>query len=89
MAMLEAIEGEVHVEVRKIYPNAELPTFATERIAPDALRMDYSSSRPLVPFCQGLIEGCVGPVGAAGPASPRAARPGLRVVTSLNPGPCA
>lgn len=59
LAMLEAIEGEVHVEVRKIYPNAELPTFATERLAPDALRMDYSSTRPLVPFCQGLIEGCV------------------------------
>lgn len=71
MAMLEAIEGEVHVEVRKIYPNAELPTFATERIAPDALRMDYSSSRPLVPFCQGLIEGCVGHFGVAASVAAR------------------
>lgn len=59
LAMLEAIEGEVHVEVRKIYPDAELPSFATERIAPGALRMDYRSTRPLVPFCRGLIEGCV------------------------------
>ncbi len=59
LAMLEAIEGEVHVEVRKIYPGAELPTFATERLGPGELRMDYSSTRPLVPFCAGLIEGCV------------------------------
>lgn len=64
LAMLEAIEGEVHVEVRKIYPDAELPTFATRRLAPGALRMDYSSTRPLVPFCQGLIEGCVDHFGA-------------------------
>lgn len=59
MAMLEAIEGEVHVEVRKIYPDAELPSFQTERLGDDGLRMTYSSSRPLVPFCKGLIEGCV------------------------------
>lgn len=56
--LLEAIEGEVHVEVRKLYPDAELPTFQTERLAADTLRMSYSSTRPLSHFCHGLIEAC-------------------------------
>ncbi|MGB0438917.1 MAG: heme NO-binding domain-containing protein [Paracoccaceae bacterium] len=57
-AMLEAIEGEVHVEVLKLYPDAELPKFDTERLD-DGLRMVYSSPRPLMAFCQGLIEACL------------------------------
>lgn len=57
--MLEAIEAEVHVEVLKLYPDAELPSFATERMADGALRLVYRSPRPLVPFCHGLIEACV------------------------------
>jgi hypothetical protein len=58
-AMLEAIENEVHVEVRKLYPEAELPTFATERVEPGILTMTYRSPRPLIAFCHGLIEACL------------------------------
>lgn len=58
--MLEAIENEVHVEVLKLYPDAELPTFSTQRFSDGAgLKMTYSSDRPLNHFCLGLIEGCV------------------------------
>jgi len=57
--MLEAIEDEVHVEVRKLYPDAELPKFETRRVGPDSLVMSYSSERPLKHFCLGLIEACV------------------------------
>lgn len=57
--MLEAIEGEVHVEVLKLYPDAELPRFATERLPDGALRFIYCSPRQLVPFCRGLIEACL------------------------------
>lgn len=57
--MLEAIDGEIHVEVRKLYPEAELPRFTTERKSDDFLEMVYSSPRPLVGFCHGLIEACV------------------------------
>jgi hypothetical protein len=56
--MLEAIEGDIHVEVRKLYPEADLPTFDTHRPEPDVLNMTYTSPRPLTDFCQGLIEGC-------------------------------
>lgn len=59
LSMFEAIEGEVHVEVRKLYPDVELPTFDTERPQPDELRMTYSSPRPLADFCHGLVEACV------------------------------
>lgn len=58
-SMLESIENEVHVEVRKLYPEVELPTFATKRLAPDTLQMIYTSDRPLIAFCQGMIEACI------------------------------
>ena len=57
--MLDAIETEVHVEVRKLYPDAELPSFATTWRNDRELLLDYASSRPLVAFCHGLIEGCI------------------------------
>lgn len=57
--LLERVDGEVHVEVRKLYPDAELPSFDTERVQPGHLRMTYRSARPLVPFCHGLIDACV------------------------------
>ena len=56
--MLEAIEGEIHVEVRKLYPDADLPSFDTTRHGPGSLDMTYRSPRPLADFCQGLIEAC-------------------------------
>ena len=57
--MLEAVEDEIHVEVRKLYSDAELPTFETSRTDENNLIMVYSSPRPLVEFCHGLIESCV------------------------------
>ncbi len=56
--MLEALETEIHSEVRKLYPDAELPTFDTERGKDGVLTMTYRSSRPLIAFCRGMIEGC-------------------------------
>ncbi|MBD3764325.1 MAG: heme NO-binding domain-containing protein [Rhodobacterales bacterium] len=59
LSMFESIEDEVHVEVRKLYPDVELPRFETERIADQALRLTYRSSRPLSDFCHGLVEACL------------------------------
>jgi hypothetical protein len=55
-SLLESIENEIHVEVRKLYPDAELPTFDTQRSTPDTLLMTYESPRPLAAFCEGMIE---------------------------------
>jgi hypothetical protein len=57
--MLEAIEGDIHVEVRKLYPDADLPSFQTTRPGDGALDMTYVSPRPLADFCQGLVEASV------------------------------
>jgi hypothetical protein len=57
--MLAAIEGEIHVEVRKLYPDADLPQIDTARPDAGTMQMTYRSPRPLADFCQGLIEGCV------------------------------
>ncbi|WP_246086166.1 heme NO-binding domain-containing protein [Roseinatronobacter monicus] len=56
--MLEAIEDDIHVEVRKLYPDADLPTFNTRRDGPGRLDMTYRSPRALAEFCHGLIESC-------------------------------
>ncbi|WP_323767406.1 heme NO-binding domain-containing protein [Marinovum sp.] len=82
LAMLDAIENEVHVEVRKLYPDAELPVFEVEWHGTRALTMTYRSERPLVPFCHGMIEACVAHFGEPaeiavtefGDAAARAAR---------------
>jgi len=58
LQMLDAIENEVHVEVRKLYPDAELPSFETEWRGDRAITMRYSSERPLAEFCHGMIEAC-------------------------------
>ncbi len=64
-SMLESIENEVHVEVRKLYSETELPTFETIRQGNDTLVMIYRSPRKLVAFCHGLIEACMKHYGEA------------------------
>ena len=54
--LLENIENYIHVEVRKLYPDAELPRFETKRSAPNVLEMVYHSERRMADFAQGLIE---------------------------------
>lgn len=55
---LSGIENYIHVEVRKLYPDAELPTFEIERISDRQLRMLYTSERRMADFAEGLIHGC-------------------------------
>jgi hypothetical protein len=57
--MLAAIEDEIHVEVRKLYPDADLPQFDTARPDASSMQMTYRSHSALADFCHGLIEGCV------------------------------
>lgn len=56
---LRQVEEYVHIEVRKLYPEAELPTFVCETPRPDQLSMTYRSSRPFAALAEGLIRGCV------------------------------
>lgn len=56
-AFLKSVEDVIHVEVRKLYPNAGLPTFEYEDPAEDKLIMHYRSPRRLFDFAEGLISG--------------------------------
>jgi len=53
--MLSSIENHIHVEVRKIYPDAELPTFTIEEKTNTSLVMIYKSSRAMYSFGRGLM----------------------------------
>ena len=58
MDFLAGIENRIHKEVRKLYPNAELPTFEVSRAAEDTMTLVYSSERPFARLAKGLIDGC-------------------------------
>lgn len=54
--MLSSIENHIHVEVIKIYPDAELPTFDVLEKTDDSLVMIYKSSRAMHCFGLGLMQ---------------------------------
>lgn len=53
--MLASIENHIHVEVQKIYPEAELPTFIVENKTESSIIMVYKSSRSMHHFGLGLM----------------------------------
>lgn len=56
---LESVDNHVHVEVRKLYPNAELPQFISKRTENNVLEMLYVSNRRMEDFAHGLIDQCL------------------------------
>jgi hypothetical protein len=54
---LGGIESIIHAEVRKLYPDADLPNFEVER-PPGRLVLTYFSDHPFADLAHGLIEGC-------------------------------
>ncbi len=55
--LLLAVDGVIHVEVRKLFPKAHPPQFAV-RINPDrTLHLEYRSERKLCAFLEGLFDG--------------------------------
>lgn len=53
--MISSIEDHIHIEVRKIYPDAELPTFIVEEKTENSLVLNYKSSRAMHHFGLGLM----------------------------------
>ncbi len=54
--LLSSVEDHIHIEVRKIYPDAELPTFETLEKSKEHLIMLYRSSRAMYSFGLGLMD---------------------------------
>ena len=55
---LPLVESYIHVEVRKLYPDAELPSFDCETDG-NSMSMTYRSKRPFADLAEGLILACV------------------------------
>jgi hypothetical protein len=56
--LLKSVEGYIHVEVRKLYPEAELPTLECSDDGLDRLVLIYRSPRRLADLAEGLIQAC-------------------------------
>lgn len=54
--LLYSIEDHIHVQVKKLYPEAELPSFTILERTKTSLTMVYSSSRGLYALAHGLIK---------------------------------
>ncbi|QGQ96774.1 hypothetical protein EHS13_18765 [Paenibacillus psychroresistens] len=60
---LSKVDSYIHVEVRKLYPDAELPGFEYDTSDSEKFVMIYRSSRPFADLAEGLILGAVGHYG--------------------------
>jgi len=54
---LLSVHDVIHVEVLKLYPEAQLPTFTYEDVSENKLVMIYESKNDLRAFAEGLING--------------------------------
>ena len=59
MSFLESIENHIHVQVKKLYPDAELPQFKTKLLHEKKLEMIYASERHLGDLAEGLLMGAI------------------------------
>jgi hypothetical protein len=55
LAFLAQVDGYIHVEVRKLYPDAELPRFEILEQSDQRLVLDYRSPRCLHALAEGMI----------------------------------
>lgn len=56
-ALLLAVDGVIHVEVRKLFPKAQPPQFTVRKNDDDSLHLEYRSDRKFCPFLEGLFDG--------------------------------
>ena len=56
---LESVDDKIHVDVRKLYPEAELPSIKCARNGTDCLVLTYESGRAMGDLAQGLIESSI------------------------------
>ncbi len=53
---VESVDRHIHVEVHKLYPDAELPRFSTQARDASTLVIDYRGCRPLEALAGGMIK---------------------------------
>ena len=56
-SFLSTVHDVIHVEVKKLYPDAETPDFSHAQTDPKTLHLEYRSKRQLCQLAEGLISG--------------------------------
>lgn len=56
---LKSLDNHIHIEVKKLYPDADLPSFSFDDSNPDGLIMAYRSVRGLSDLAHGLMVGVI------------------------------
>lgn len=56
--ILKNLDAHIHVQVQKLYPDAELPSFDYEVVG-DKIHLHYQSPRPLASVAQALTQACI------------------------------
>lgn len=57
-SFIEKVERHIHLEVKKLYPDATPPKFIFSNKTQSTMTMDYHSARCMGYVCMGLLEGC-------------------------------
>lgn len=57
--MLQAVDQNIHLQVKMLYPEAELPKFEVSQLDDNTLKMIYKSERKMADLALGLIRGCL------------------------------
>ena len=55
---LEKVESYIHLEVQKLYPEANPPKLTSHRVSDKKMELHYQSHRPFALVAHGLIKGC-------------------------------
>ena len=54
--MLAHLDGDIHVQVKKLYPDADLPRFTVLSRTDSTMRLQYYSERELYALAEGLMD---------------------------------
>ena len=55
--LIKMVDSVIHVEVKRLYPDAYLPMFRYEKETENGLTLIYQSKRKLCRLCEGLLQG--------------------------------
>ena len=56
---LKGVDEYIHVEVKKLYPEAKTPAIKVQQSDSKSLKLEYSSQCPFAELANGLLHGCI------------------------------
>lgn len=57
LPFIAEVDTFIHPQVKKLYPDADLPSFEVIALSENELVIDYTSNKPLMPLARGLMLG--------------------------------